>query len=215
MTTATCECCWITPVELSLRNSEPLCQPCRGHKFNIDNLRADHRRISELLIAKHESGLIGANAEIEGIHARLTQMRAERDALAKAGGEGLANASEDALKAIQAQALIAQQDDVRRAFRARDRAMDAVWTIDERHHAVVGEKCACGLALHACKEYRELDFFRDEYQRWERKQIELMKAGKDHGLPENHPEARKLNVPSHLWRGMRSTHPEQRRRQSA
>lgn len=63
-----------------------------------------------------------------------------------------------------------------------------------------------------CKEYNGLDFIRNEYERWEIKQIQLMKEGKDHGLPENHPEARKLNRSSYEWRGMRSTEPERQRR---
>jgi len=205
MSTVTCECCWITAVELSLRNDVKLCPPCRGHIWDIGSLRADHRKLTEALIATHKGALAGVKAKIENIDAQLTRVRAERDQLLKTLGSDLANASDIDLKAIEAQAVLALQDDLRRAYFSRNRAMNAVWLLDERHHEGAGDKCSCGKPIHACKDFSDLGFFRDDFRRWERKQIEQMKAGKAHGLPENHPEAIKLNRPAHEWRGLRTT----------
>jgi hypothetical protein len=212
MTTITCECCWITPVELGIVNSDRRCPPCRGHQFAINNLIADHQRITVGFVGRESGKLASANREVEQIDARLTVMREERDELAKASGSDLAHASEATLNTIHAEAILELRADLTRAYKARDRAMVAVWTIDERHHAAASDKCSCGKALHACKEFNGLDFVRSEYERWEKKQIQLMKDGKEHGLPENHPEARKLNRPSYEWRGTRSTEPDRYRR---
>ncbi|TQO20647.1 hypothetical protein FB472_2290 [Rhodoglobus vestalii] len=212
MTTINCECCWITPVALGISNSDHRCPLCRGHQFVIKNLLADHQRITAEFISVQAGKLSSANREVEQIDARLTRVRGERDELAKASGGDLAHASEATLAAIHAEAVLELREEVTRAYKTRNRAMVAVWTIDERHHAGVGEKCSRGTPLHGCKEYNGLDFIRSEYERWEIKQIQLMKEGKDHGLPENHPEARKLNRPSYEWRGMRSTEPERLRR---
>ncbi len=207
MTTIPCECCGLTPVTPSVSNPSRHCKPCDAHFYSLDNLRTDHKKLAAALIDKHEKELARERDAVERGKGTLESLRAELDAIVKATGTDLASASEDALEALRGQAIFALQDEVRKAYYARNRAMDAVWTIDERHHAVMGEKCSCGLPLRACKEYRGLEFFRDEYQRWERKQIELMKAGKDHGLPANHPEALKMNTESRRWHGMRSTEP--------
>ncbi len=214
MTATTCNCCWIATVELGLSNDLPFCQPCRAHQFSLDNLRRDHQALIGNIMTVHAKVVSDVRALIDKDKATIEALRERYDDLVKATGTDLANASEEALNAIGGQAISALQGDVRNAYRTRDRAMDAVWTIEERHHAAAVEKCSCGQMLRACKEYKGLDFFRADYERWERKQIELMKAGKDHGLPENHPEARKLNVPSYQWHGMRSTEPELQRRRA-
>lgn len=74
----------------------------------------------------------------------------------------------------------------------------------------LGDKCKCGKPLSACRDYKALAFFRETYYTWERRQIELMKAGKQHGLPADHPESRKVFTDRYRWHGAPPTEPEER-----
>jgi len=189
-----------------------ICPDCRAHLYSLENLRRDHRNLVDAVRTQYESELGGKQAEIENQEATISGLRAEVADLLKVAASDLADAPEHLRGSMTSAAISELEDRERKAYRTRDRAMAAVWTVDERHHAVAGEKCSCGRALHACMDYRGLIFFRGEYERLERKQIDLMKGGKHHGLPSNHPEARKLNVQEWRWLGARSTESDQQPR---
>jgi ribosome-binding protein aMBF1 (putative translation factor) len=94
------------------------------------------------------------------------------------------------------------------ARKARDRAMGVVFSIAELHHED-RDTCSCSKPITQCEEFRALSGFRDEYSRWENKQIELLTLGKHHGLPYNHPRARGMK--SWEWKGLPSSVPERNR----
>jgi hypothetical protein len=182
-------------------------------------LRIDHRTLTEEVLAshakevEHERALVmAARDDLEKEREKRRELQDGYDALVIETAKPLADASDVFLASIGASAVVQMQGDREKAFRIRDRAMCAIWVIDERHHAVQGEKCFCGEMLRKCKEYRALDYIRDEYQRWERDQIRRMWENQTHGLPKNHPEVRKANRPEWMWRGMPSTEPEPERR---
>lgn len=210
MTVVSCQCCWFGTVNPSVSDSSRICPDCRAHLHSLENLRRDHKNLVGTFQTQYESEIERKQAAIEKQEATIGRLQAELAEALKIAGADLADAPEHVLKPISTAAISELQDRERKAYRIRDRAMAAVWTIDERHHAVTGDKCSCGLALNGCKDYRGLSFFRAEYERWERKQIELMKADKQHGLPSNHPEAQKLNVPGWRWHGAPPTETDQR-----
>lgn len=79
------------------------------------------------------------------------------------------------------------------AFRLRGRAMAALWHVDELHRLAAPDdrNCTCGRSTRECKEFASVDAMREELYEWERRQIERLKAGNMHELPNEHPEVRK------------------------
>lgn len=88
------------------------------------------------------------------------------------------------------------------AQRQRDRVMGAIFRIDELHHEVL-ENCKCGRRITACPDFAAISVIREDYHKWERRQIELMEAGKQHGLPLDHPRGHE--VKPWEWKGLPST----------
>lgn len=88
------------------------------------------------------------------------------------------------------------------AQRQRDRVMGVIFRIDELHHEV-GENCQCGKRITACPDFAAISVVRDEFHKWERRQIELMEAGSQHGLPLDHPRGH--GIKPWDWKGLPPT----------
>ncbi len=206
-----CECCWITQVQKSLSDRSPYCHACRGHLFNIDHLRADHQQQVTALIAHDADEVAKVKASVKNCEQAIAGLKVDRDQLVQSIATGFTDAPIVALRDLIRDSAI---DDVEKrasgAYFTRDRAMAAVWRMDERHHEVANDKCSCGTPLRACRDHKAIEFFRPTFYAWERRQIELMKAGKQHGLPVDHPESRKHFTEWYRWKGGLSTVPEGR-----
>ena len=212
MTTIFCECCSLVAVHVSVSMPSHICKYCSPHVATLATLKLDHRRIADAFRAMHQKEVEVKVGDQQKSKATIEGLRSELDELINSVANDFADASENLLGVIRHATSVETEARIRDAYYARNRAMNALWVFDERHHAVLKEKCSCGLELRKCAEFLAFDFFRKEYQRWENKQIELMKAGKQHGLPANHNEARKVNVPSWRWSGMPAIGLEERRR---
>ena len=204
------------------------CDLCRAHIHNPRNALADHRKLAKAMAKSHrdeiasfrrhtEHKLLEMRRQVDHAKAEAARALQERDEAVKALTEGFEDGASEMLLTLARDVTLRDLEAKKRsAYRGRDRAMAAVWRIDEIHNARLGGKCACGKVLRTCREYQALAFFRDAFYEWERRQIELMKAGKRHGLPANHPESRKLSSGGWNWRGAPSTAPDERpNRQSA
>lgn len=194
----------------SLSDPSPFCAPCRAHQFDITNLRADHRKIAEGLLANHAAAIAGMNEESARQSRAIAAARAERDQLVNTIATEYIEAPTDALQGMIHRGV---NNDLytraEQAFNSRDRAMAAVWRIVERHHELPSGKCRCGAPIRSCRDSAAIEFFRGDYDRWERRQIELMNQDRHHGLPADHPQARGSD--GYRWKGGRSTAPEVRR----
>ena len=76
------------------------------------------------------------------------------------------------------------------AARRIDRTMAVLWRLAELHHddpANAG-RCVCGKPVAKCAELHALDAERQSLKDWERKAVALLREGKRHGLPDEHPE---------------------------
>jgi len=215
MTAITCECCWIASVNVSLADPGRYCKACRAHTGSLPNLRVDHRKlVSDLqerqaVAIQHERGLG------EKVRSELIAVIAERDALVQSAATTVADLIEAGLPdSIKEAVQTDLEGRLKSAYSTRDRAMSAVWRIDTLHHAPLrGDKCECGRALRDCREFGSLAFFRESFYGWERRQMDLMRDNKHHGLPRDHPEATSWmrGKRDWDWKGAPSTEPEARR----
>jgi len=76
------------------------------------------------------------------------------------------------------------------AARRIDRTMAVLWRLAELHHDDPGTagRCMCGKPVAKCSESHALDPERKPLAEWERKAVALLREGKRHGLPDEHPE---------------------------
>lgn len=89
----------------------------------------------------------------------------------------------------------------RSALRLRDRAMNAVRAIADLHGERLDGRCRCGTTIGRCAEHQPIRSELADAFRWENEQMRRMKDGLDHGLREDHPEAKKFieHHPHDLW----------------
>lgn len=169
----------------------------------------------EALRASHAAELVRVQASVDNNSDAIVELRTEFNQLVKSVATGFADDPGPALLArIQSEAMMELRKQKSDAYRARDRAMAAVWRMTERHHELANGRCRCKLAATACRDLQAAAFFRDSFERWEKKQTQLMREGKIHGLPEDHHANRSQNT-LRMWLGMPPTDPAFRRRASA
>lgn len=228
-TTSYCECCWTNSVTKRISDkTSAYCKPCVTHYNSAVNIRADHRAIAEqartALIAQRAQAIVGdentvtglqqelisRSNVIEALRAEKVALQADRDALAAAiAANFIEGLSPNLVTLIRTETIHELEGEKDGAYRTRDRAMGAIWRAMERHHERIDGKCACGKMASGCPDLDAIAFFRDPFDRWEKRQIELMKAGKFHGLPRDHSEATKYQDDRiRSWRGASSTRPE-------
>jgi hypothetical protein len=76
------------------------------------------------------------------------------------------------------------------AARRVDRTMVVLWRLAQLHHddTTRAGLCVCGKPVAKCAESHALDPERQALHDWERKAVALLREGKRHGLPVEHPE---------------------------
>ncbi|WP_430647538.1 hypothetical protein [Agromyces sp. GXS1127] len=192
-----CLCCGsVQRFRFASTSDQVVCGHCRSHlgAERAEQRDREHIALWRGILESHDrdardaaTAAATAASEAAELVARLT---AERDQL-RAGaidtGSEVGSALQDQLR----------DDRVRRAERATqltakrvDTAMVALWRLQAFHHPDPRKpgSCTCGRTLPACGESRILEALRQEMLDWERRNLELLRAGKRHGLPPEHPE---------------------------
>lgn len=169
-----CDCCWINSAVVRLGDPKRSCPSCEAH-YNGSGvtIKRDHKSIVERREAEFEARLKAAtdgNVERGNLIAELQkEIKGYTDAIAS--GEVDIELSEHGRREVdQAKALTLQQR-ARDAYYARDLAMNALTVV-----------------VYS-KDARILDSVMDIYTKWERRQVDLMQQGRDHGLSRDHPKA--------------------------
>jgi|GEM_PF-2324194 len=192
-----CLCCGsVQRFRFASASDQVVCGHCRTHlgADRAEQRDREHVALWRGILESHDAearaaaeSAAEAAAETAGLVARLT---AERDQLRAGAIDG----ATDVGAALQDQL---RDDRVRRAERATqltakrvDTAMVALWRLQAFHHPDARKpgSCICGRTLPACGESRILEGVRQEMLDWERRNLELLRAGRRHGLPPEHPE---------------------------
>lgn len=168
------------------------------------------------MLGRHAAEVAVMRANMERRDDSIASLTSERDDLLRSIAAEYLDAPSAALVAlVQAEALSDSESRMRSAYFMRDRAMAAVWRIHELHDVEAGEKCSCGKTARACKELAALEFFRRDFYDWEKRNLSRMKEGLSHGLPLDHPEAKKHGPSRDWWKGMPTTKLETQRGRTA
>jgi hypothetical protein len=176
-------------------------------------MRVDHKSLVAAMTVRHATEVEAATELDARRDQKLKDLTREHRELLAAVASDFAEELSPALAArITNVSLGALRSEVTAAYKTRDRAMAAVWRIDELHNVTLSDKCKCGKPVNGCREYQALSFFRDSFYTWERKQIDLLRKEKMHGLPADHPESRKHYTNSWSWLGAPATDRDERRR---
>ncbi|MGR0320793.1 hypothetical protein [Agromyces sp. ZXT2-3] len=192
-----CLCCGsVQRFRFASASDQVVCSHCRSH---LGPERAEQRDREHIVLWRgileaHDrdargaaEAAVAAASDSAELVARLT---AERDQLRA----GAIDTASEVGAALQDQL---RDDRVRRAERATqltakrvDTAMVALWRLQAFHHPDPKKPgtCTCGRPLPACGESRILEGVRQEMLDWERRNLELLRAGKRHGLPPEHPD---------------------------
>jgi hypothetical protein len=194
---APCLCCGsVQRFRFASASDQVVCGHCRSHlgADKAERRDLDHIALWRGILEAHDrEARAAAEAAAEAAAAAsesVARLTAERDQLSAGvldGGSAAGVALRERL----------QGDLVRRAERATqltarrvDKAMTALWRLQAFHHPDPRKpgSCMCGRSLPACGESRILEGQRQEMLDWERRNLELLRAGKRHGLPPEHPE---------------------------
>jgi hypothetical protein len=192
-----CLCCGsVQRFRFASSSDQVVCGHCRSHlgAERAEQRDREHIALWRDILADHDRDARAA-ADSAGLAAaesaeRVARLTAERDQLRAGALDGATEAG----AALQGQL---RDDRVRRAERATeltarrvDTAMVALWRLQAFHHPDPRKpgSCTCGRSLPTCGESRILEGVRQEMLDWERRSVELMRAGKRHGLPPEHPD---------------------------
>lgn len=179
-----------------------ICKSCTRHQGDTAAkaiLRdADHVGLwrSELALEQerrsHEAArLRGAleerNAEIARLQTLISDLRATL-------AEGVEKAPLASVERWWTNAQVAEATRKRdHAYRSRDYAFRALWAINRLHHQDETRDgyCSCRRRADSCKELSALTPELSALTRWEKNQIDRIRSGQSHELPDEHPEVLK------------------------
>jgi hypothetical protein len=83
------------------------------------------------------------------------------------------------------------------AHRLNDRIMSALWRIGNLHRDddAAGHRCSCGRTTAQCAEWKAVEPQRRALSDWEKRNLVLLREGKRHGLPDDHPDVVRISRP--------------------
>jgi hypothetical protein len=199
-----CECCkLLREFTFTSKHDQVICKGCLPHSGSPEKQQRKLRDhvglyLSELRIEQDER-----REEVDEYRDKLRELRlqhqdeldqlAARNAqLAEALRDRATNPDVDRWLADEAVTMAREQRD--RAYRKRDYAFAAIWQIHRLHHNDDNASgfCSCNKPQGRCKELGAIEPELDELRHWEDIQIQRLRDGHYHGLPDNHPEVLRL-----------------------
>lgn len=200
-----CECCR-TPQDIWFTSADDpvVCKSCTVHHKGAPTWRArEHLGLyhSELMVSledrefelrRHQAELQRVEDRhkqtVERMETELSAQRVELFDLRAAVRDGEPNSAVH--KWMVDEEVIAAKASRDRAYRWRDLAFAALWSVSQVHRPDPQDdhKCICGRKESKC---RELEAIYPELRalgEWEDKQVERLLQDLEHGLPRAHPE---------------------------
>lgn len=209
----TCTCCYLryAPERFSPTDKRPqVCTECVHHlsdanKRDREHLR-DWRAAYSETAAGYERRLANMHTLLDSADKAQADLRAElSDAIDTISSEFHRAPIGDLRNTLETELVMNERRRAETAFRIRSRAMAVLWRIDQIHNILSGKSaavCKCGQPENRCEVLAALAPFTEELDKWETQEIDRMKASKTHGLPAQHPDAKKyMQTPGHYWQG--------------
>ena len=194
---AQCFCCQsLQPFNFASASDQVVCAFCVHH---VGSEKAERRDKDHLRLWV---GLFGAE---QGMHrsyvAATNATRVERDAtitdltaqvaqlVAVVAGQFAAAPSTGVRQLLENELVKRAERKTELAYRQIDWAMAVIWRVGMLHHDddTSPGGCSCGRPRATCAEARAIDPVRTAMNDWEKKNVQLLRDGKRHGLPADHP----------------------------
>jgi len=194
-----CLCCRsIQPIYFWSSHQPVVCKGCERHQgdsvVKTKQRNKDHIGLwgSTLALLQEEHAVEVGNLQTQIRERNVcidTQVK-QLDELREELREKLSDAPEGTIRAwFDSLAIAAANREVEKSYRSRDRAYRALWAVNEVHHSKAATEafCSCGKRTDACSTWKAVERARPSVERWERKQLDRLAEGLDHGLPHEHP----------------------------
>ncbi|WP_298868460.1 hypothetical protein [uncultured Microbacterium sp.] len=208
-----CTCCFLryAPERYSLTDKRPqVCAECIHHLSDADRRDKEHLRDWR---AEHAATTTSYETRLANMRDLLDKSDQEKADLSSALTDAISTISSDYHKApigdlrnaLESELVTEEQHKAESAYRIRSRAMVVLWRIDRLHNTFETKSksaCKCGTPADRCEILKLLAPFVDELDKWENREKERMRSGRTHGLPADHPDAKKyMQTPGTFWQG--------------
>jgi hypothetical protein len=190
-----CPCCRIPRIPRREAGVRKVCARCELHHGNTGErlLRKNADHVSEWSTF-HAEAVRSASAEIERMTQALAQVNADNAVLQQqledtkyALTTGQPTLS--VLNMLETERVRDAEQRARQAYRSRDVLAAQLWRLDALHNDADRDgTCRCGLRTAQCEIWKLLEDERPFLYSWEAKQVDRLREGLDHGLPDEHPE---------------------------
>ena len=189
-----CLCCLAPqPFHFTSLSDQVVCALCVHHLGAEKSERRDleHVRLWAARWAASETGHADFVTETDALLvARDVDLTALRDQVAELSAvvAGQFTAGIDGVRGLLQNDLVKRAErNTALARRQIDWAMAGIWRIETLHHDSVTQKCSCGRTAGSCAESAAIDPLRQALRDWEKKNVALLRNGRRHGLPADHP----------------------------
>ncbi|TFD28630.1 MULTISPECIES: hypothetical protein [Cryobacterium] len=189
-----CLCCLAPqPFHFTSLSDQVVCALCVHHLGAEKSERRDleHVRLWAARWAASETGHADFVSETDALLvARDVDLTALRDQVAELSAvvAGQFTAGIDGVRGLLQNDLVKRAErNTDLARRQIDWAMAGIWRIETLHHDSATQKCSCGRTAGSCAESAAIDPLRQALRDWEKKNVALLRNGRRHGLPADHP----------------------------
>jgi len=194
-----CVCCGLPrSIYMDSVTAQQVCDPCKQHtsrdlQRNLQLHRDWWLEHAKGVSERNQAVASGLREQVAAQQERAETAEARATALGEVIDSDYANAPLGDLQ-MWVQSIIVKNAEsrMRSAYRSRDSAMATLWRLDRLHRDGKSRgTCLCGKPEPSCRERKALRQVTSLIDRWEQGELERLKAGKDHGLPGDHPEVLK------------------------
>ena len=202
-----CQCCFIRAIPANGVTDRPvqICASCEPHYGNPAKTARDHGVMMEQYRESNATFVERLDDRRLALEAELAETQQQVVTLTATIVSDYQERPAGSIQNVIEQDLVSAADKrLKAAVRLRDKAMGTIFRLSRLHHDQDGT-CSCGKRLVDCAELSALEGIRQDYSRWEKTQLELLNAGKSHGLPLDHPAGEAFASRAWEWQGLPAT----------
>lgn len=179
----TCACCNLPKtIFMDSPTAQQVCNDCKAHHGR------DYQWIDRLHVSWWRKFAFERESLLRSKVAELKKLRSELDDLTASALDAYATAPDGRWQWLQNDLVRDAENRRDAAYRARDRALSALMSLDILHNdRRKAGWCSCGKSAKVCHEYGLITSVDKLLTQWETRQLDRLHDGKDHWLPDSHP----------------------------
>lgn len=194
-----CNCCGLPKaIYMDAPSAQQVCDPCKAHHSrDLQKIIILHRdwyvEYTREVAARYQDVVSNLRQKGAADEERIAELESKIKDLREVIDRDYNDAPLGPLRTwVQSQAVVAAESRMSRAYRSRDTVMAGIWRLDQLHKDGKNQDtCACTKPAARCRDRAALTPLLKALTTWEDREFERLKVGKDHGLPNDHPEVMK------------------------